>query len=70
MMDGSVPGLPMVPFTWTPVTVPSRALVTEEAGRLAIFSDPTEEMAPVRVDRLAAPYAIVTTASSSASLSG
>ena len=69
MMEGSEPGLPKVLLTWTPVTVPSRALVTVETGRLAIFSELTEEIAPVRVDLLAAPYAMVTTASCNASLS-
>ena len=69
MMEGSEPGFPKVLLTCTPVTVPSSALVTVETGRLAIFSELTEEMAPVRVDLLAAPYAMVTTASCSASLS-
>ena len=69
MMDGSEPGLPKVLFTCTPVTVPSRALVTVDTGRFMILSESTEEIAPVRVDLLAAPYAIVTTASCSASLS-
>ena len=53
--DGKARNGKMPVYGWTPVTVPSRAEVTEEVGRLAIFSELTEEMAPVRVERLAAP---------------